>query len=288
MEQLPDLPHTPRLPVLFVGHGSPLNVIEANRYRAAWQDWGRAFGAGARWPRPALILCISAHWLTDGWWLTGMAQPRTIHDFGGFPRALYEIQYPAPGAPALARALAQALRQPGSGAPLGVDEGQWGLDHGCWGVLQPMFPQADIPVVQLSMDAGQAPALHFELGRQLRPLRSRGVLIVASGNAVHNLRAMRRELPDDQAYDWAIAFDAALAERIEAGRLQELASFADWGGQAARLAHPSVEHLLPLLYAAGAAYEGEPATFFNVGFQAGSVSMRSVVWAETAVAAGGG
>lgn len=275
---LAGLPCTPQLPVLFVGHGSPLNIIQPNRFRAGWRDWGQAFGAQGRWPRPALILCISAHWLTEGWWLTGAAQPRTIHDFGGFPQALYAIQYPAPGAPELARQLAAALRQPASGAPLGVDAGDWGLDHGCWGVLQPMFPQADIPVLQLSMDYGRPPAEHLELGRQLRALRGRGVLIVASGNIVHNLRTMRRELPDDQAYDWAVAFDAAVAERIAAGRLDELADFHQWGGEAARWAHPTWDHFLPLLYAAGAAEAGEAVQFFNEGFQAGSVSMRSVAW----------
>jgi len=279
---LPALPATPRLPVLFVGHGSPLNVIQPNRYRAGWQVWGRAFGPGGRWPPPALILCISAHWLTEGWWLTGMAQPRTIHDFGGFPQALYDIQYPAPGAPELAHQLAAALRQPGSGAALGVDESDWGLDHGCWGVLQPMFPQADIPVLQLSMDYGRPPGEHLALGRQLRPLRERGVLIVASGNIVHNLRAMRRDLPDGQAYDWAVAFDAAVAERIGTARLEELADFQQWGGEAARWSQPSWDHFLPLLYAAGAAHPGEAVQFFNEGFQAGSVSMRSVAWGDVA------
>jgi 4,5-DOPA dioxygenase extradiol len=264
-----------RLPVFFVAHGSPLNVIETNGFRPQWEALGAQFGT--RWPWPQLILCISAHWLTQGWWLTGMAQPRTIHDFGGFPRALYEQQYPVPGAPAVARALGAELRQPDTGEALGVDAQEWGLDHGCWGVLKPMFPRADIPVIQLSMDYGRPPAEHYALGRQLAALRERGVLIVASGNIVHNLRAMRRDVPDGQAYDWAIAFDRHVAEQIARERLAELPDFQQLG-ETARLAHPTHEHFLPLLYAAGAAQPGEPAQFFNASFQGASVSMRSVIW----------
>ncbi|MDP3702344.1 MAG: 4,5-DOPA dioxygenase extradiol [Hylemonella sp.] len=266
---------SPRLPVLFIGHGSPLNVIEPNDFRPQWEALGREFGSG--WPRPQLILCISAHWLTQGWWLTGMAQPRTIHDFGGFPRELFEQQYPAPGAPHLAQALAAELRQPGTDRPLGVDEQAWGYDHGCWGVLKPMFPQADIPVIQLSMDYDRPPADHYALGRQLRSLRERGVLIVASGNVVHNLRTMRRDAPRDQAYDWAVAFDRHVGEQIAQGQLDELQRFQDFG-EPARLAHPTHEHYLPLLYAAGAVHAGESVRFFNEGFQGASISMRSVVW----------
>lgn len=270
---------SPRLPVLFVGHGSPLNVIEANAFRGQWEALGARFGAKAeaRWPRPQLILCISAHWLTQGWWLTGMAQPRTIHDFGGFPQALFEQQYPAPGAPLLAQALATELRRPDNGQPLTVDLHEWGFDHGSWGVLKPMFPQADIPLIQLSMDDCATPAHHFALGRQLAALRDRGVLIVASGNIVHNLRALRRDWPNDQAHDWARSFDGTVAERIAQGRLAELVDVGQQG-EPARLAHPTREHFLPLLYAAGAAQGGEAVEFFNVGFQAASLSMRSVIW----------
>ena len=267
---------SPRLPVLFVGHGSPLNLITPNRFRPQWEAVGAEFGV--RWPRPQLILCVSAHWLTPGWWLSGMAQPRTIHDFGGFPRALYEQQYPAPGAPEVARALAAELRAPDTAQALGVDEQAWGYDHGCWGVLKPMFPRADIPVLQLSMDYGRPPAEHQALGRQLAPLRERGVLIVASGNIVHNLRTMRREVPDDQAYDWAVEFDRIVSEQIGQGRLGELPDFLQLG-ELARLAHPTHEHFLPLLYAAGAVQAGETARFFGAGFQGASVSMRSVLWA---------
>lgn len=278
--QLSLLQPSPRLPVLFIGHGSPLNVIQPNEFRPQWEALGGEFGSGsgARWPRPQLILCISAHWLTHSWWLTGMAQPPTLHDFGGFPRELFEQQYPAPGAPAVARALATELRVPGDDQPLGVDEGEWGYDHGCWGVLKPMFPQADIPVIQLSMDYGRPPAEHYALGRQLRELRECGVLIVASGNIVHNLRTLRREVPNNQAYDWVIEFDRRIGEQIAQGRLDELQHFLQLG-ELARLAHPTHEHFLPLLYAAGAVHEREEAHFFNAGFQGASISMRSAIWA---------
>lgn len=273
--EIPSLSASPRLPVLFVGHGSPLNVIQPNAYRPGWEALGTEFGR--RWPCPALILCISAHWLTQGWWLTGMAQPPTIHDFGGFPQALFEQQYPAPGAPELARALAAALRQPDTAQPLAVDTQDWGLDHGCWGVLKPMFPQADIPVIQLSIDYSQPSEAHYALGRQLRGLRERGVLVLASGNIVHNLRTLRREVPDNQAYDWAVDFDHWVAGLLTQGRPEALASFLQQG-ELARLAHPTYDHFLPLLYAAGAAHADDTVKFFNEGFQGASISMRSVIW----------
>lgn len=266
-----------RLPVLFVGHGSPLNVIDANAFRPRWEAVGQAFGPGRRWPRPQLILCISAHWLTQGWWLTAMAEPRTIHDFGGFPQALFDQQYPAPGAPVWAEQLAAQLRQPDSQAPLGLDRQDWGLDHGCWSVLKPMFPQADIPVIQLSMDYSRPPSEHFQLGQQLSALRERGVLVLASGNTVHNLRYIQREVPDDQAYDWAIEFDRITAEHIAQGRLQALQDFQQLG-TLAQLAHPTYDHYLPLLYAAGAVVAGETPEFFNDQYQAASIAMRSVIW----------
>ena len=275
LSRLQQLQASPRMPVLFIGHGSPLNVIQPNEFRPRWEALGREFGV--RWPRPQLILCISAHWLTRGWWLTGMVQPRTIHDFGGFPRALFEQQYPAPGAPQVARAWAEELRQPSTQGPLGVDDAQWGYDHGCWSVLKPMFPQADIPVLQLSMDYSRPPAEHYALGQQLRALRERGVLLVGSGNIVHNLAALRREAPSHQAYDWVIEFDQRIQAQIAQGRLGQLQDFLQLG-ELARLAHPTHDHFLPLLYAAGAALPGEPAQFFNDSFQGASISMRSVIW----------
>jgi 4,5-DOPA dioxygenase extradiol len=265
------------MPVLFVGHGSPMNVIEDTPYRRAWQFVGDMFGS--RWPKPTLILCISAHWITQGqgWWLTGMANPKTIHDFGGFPQELFEQQYPAPGAPEWAAKTAQQLRQPASGEPLGVDLQAWGLDHGAWGVLKPMFPAADIPVVQLSIDYQRPPAEHFGLGQQLRGLREQGVLILASGNTVHNLRTMDRSAADDQAFNWTIEFDEWVAKQITSGHPEALVDF-QAQGEIARMAHPSYDHFLPLLYAAGAVDADEPVEFFNEGYQLASIAMRSAIW----------
>ena len=267
---------SPTLPVLFVGHGSPMNAIEDTAWRRSWQAMGAELLKRAE--APQMILCVSAHWLTQGGWqLTGMARPKTIHDFGGFPQALFDQQYPAPGAPAVAETLARELKSPATGQPLGVDASEWGLDHGTWSVLKPMFPRADIPVLQLSMDYSRAPSEHYALGRQLRALRNRGVLIVGSGNIVHNLRALRRDVPDNQAYDWAQAFDAAIQQQIAKGQLDALQKFQSLG-DIARLSHPTHDHFLPLLYAAGAAAADEVPRFFNTGFQAASISMRSVLW----------
>ena len=274
LDQLACLKKSDRMPVLFVGHGSPMNALEGNEYFRSWQALGAQFGM--QQPRPQLILCISAHWLTDGWWLTAMAQPKTIHDFGGFPQELFDQQYPAPGDPAAARAISLLVRQRAS-APLGLDTGKWGLDHGAWAVLKPMFPEADIPVIQLSMDYGRAPQDHYALARQLKALRDRGVLIVASGNIVHNLPQMQRGASASQAYDWALEFDQTIAGYVQQGNLDALQNFQKLG-QLAKIAHPTYEHYLPLLYAAGAVESGEPMSFFNTSFQGGSISMRSVVW----------
>ena len=273
---LQSLQPSPRMPVLFVGHGSPMNAIEDNAWRRSWQAVGAELMARAA--RPQLILCVSAHWLTrGGWQITGMAQPRTIHDFGGFPQELFDQQYPAPGAPAVARGLAAELRSPATGGALGVDEGEWGLDHGTWSVLKPMFPQAGIPVLQLSMDYSRPPAEHYALGQQLKSLRERGVLIVGSGNVVHNLRATRRGTAANEAYDWAAEFDTVVQDQIKKGQLGALQDFLKLG-PVARQAHPTHEHYLPLLYAAGAVHASEMPRFFNTGYQSASISMRSVLW----------
>ena len=267
---------SPRLPVMFVGHGSPMNAIQDNRWRRTWQQLGQTLRA--REVQPQLVLSISAHWLTrGGWWLTGMARPKTIHDFGGFPQALFDQQYPAPGAPEVAQSLAQQLRSPATGGPLTVDADDWGLDHGTWSVLAPMFPDAAIPVMQLSMDYSRPAAEHYALGRQLRALRERGVLIVGSGNAVHNLRAVRRDAPDGSTYDWGAAFDDKVATEVRRGDLGALVGFQQWGPMTAQ-AHPTHEHYLPLLYAAGAVHDGEAPQVFNDGFQFASISMRSMLW----------
>lgn len=273
-DQLASLKKSDRMPVLFLGHGSPMNALGDNEYWRSWQALGTQFGTQR--PRPQLILCISAHWLTEGWWLTAMAHPKTIHDFGGFPQELFDQQYPAPGDPAAARAISTWVRQRAS-APLGLDAGEWGLDHGTWAVLKPMFPEADIPVLQLSMDYGRAPEDHYALARQLKALRDRGVLIVASGNLVHNLGQMQRGASASQAYDWALEFDQTIAGYLQQGNLAALQNFQKLG-QLAKIAHPTYEHYLPLLYAAGAVEGGEPMRFFNTSFQGGSISMRSAIW----------
>lgn len=261
------------LPVLFVGHGSPMNAVTDNEYRRSWQALGTRFDAD--WPKPQLILCISAHWLTEGWWLTAMTQPKTIHDFGGFPQTLFDQQYPAPGAPEAAAAISRAVRQRAS-LPLGLDM-SWGLDHGAWSVLKPMFPEAQIPVVQLSMDYSRAPAEHYALARQLKGLRQRGVLIVASGNIVHNLSQAQRGAAAHQAYDWALEFDQTIAGQVQQGQLDALQNFQKLGSLAA-MAHPTHEHFLPLLYAAGAVDGRESMKFFNTSFDLASISMRSMIW----------
>ena len=273
LDRIASLKKSDRMPVLFVGHGSPMNALPGNDYFNSWQAIGSEFGS--KIARPQLILCISAHWLTDGWHLTAMAQPKTIHDFGGFPQELFDQQYPANGDAAAAKALAQVVRQRNA-LPLGLDE-NWGLDHGAWGVLKPMFPAADIPVIQLSMDYSRVPEDHYALAQQLKALRERGVLIVGSGNIVHNLREMQRGATASQAFDWALEFDQTTGGHIQQGNLGALQNFLKLGSMA-RMAHPTHEHYLPLLYAAGAADAKEPMRFFNTSYQGGSIAMRSVVW----------
>ena len=274
LDCIASLKKSDRMPVLFVGHGSPMNAIGDNEYRRSWQALGAEFGS--KMARPQLILCISAHWLTEGWWLTGMAQPKTIHDFGGFPQELFDQQYPAPGDEAAALAISHLVKQRSS-APLGLDMGEWGLDHGTWSVLKPMFPDADIPVIQLSMDYGRGPQDHYALAQQLKSLRTRGVLIVGSGNIVHNLSRMQRGATGNEAFDWALEFDQTIGGYLQQGNLAALQNFQKLGSLSL-MAHPTYEHYLPLLYAAGAVDSNEKLRFFNTTFQGGSISMRSVVW----------
>ena len=269
------LKKSPRMPVMFVGHGSPMNAIEDNEYRRSWQALGKEFeGQGAaKWPVPQLILCISAHWITRGWHVTGMAQPKTIHDFGGFPPELFAQQYPAPGAPETAKELSAMLKSPIPGGVVGVDNAEWGLDHGTWSVIKPMFPKANIPVMQLSMDYSRAPSEHYALGQQLKKLRDYGVLIVGSGNIVHNLRAIRQGAP----WDWNVEFDSVIAKQLASGNLAQLADFQKLG-EVAKMAHPTYDHYLPLLYAAGAAEGTDHLRTFNDTLTMGSISMRSTIW----------
>ncbi len=251
----------PRMPALFIGHGSPMNAVEDNAFSAAWA------GLGQDLARPRAILAISAHWETEGVAVTAMETPRTIHDFYGFPGALYDVRYPAPGAPDLAARVRELLAPAQVAADL-----DWGLDHGAWSVLCRMYPAADIPVVQLSLDRGRTFAEHHALARSLRPLREEGVLIVGSGNIVHNLRRLRWT---DEAFDWARDFDARIAAAIATDNIDSLLEPAKLGGEQA-LAIPTPEHYLPLLYVLGVRDAGEQARFFNARVTLGSISMRSV------------
>jgi 4,5-DOPA dioxygenase extradiol len=251
-----------KMPVLFIGHGSPMNAIEQNRYHLEWQRLGREL------PKPTAILCVSAHWQTVGTRITAMEKPRTIYDFGGFPEALYKATYPAPGSPVLAAETIKTLQ-----STQAQEDHSWGLDHGTWSVLLPMYPLADIPVYQMSLDMNQSPQRHFELGRELSALRKKGVLIIGSGNMVHNLGRMQWT---EGAYDWAIEFDRYCRERIEANDLQSLIQF-EKQGTAARLSIPTAEHYLPLLYVLGLKDADEPFCWFNEHVTMGSISMRSLL-----------
>lgn len=253
-----------RMPAAFIGHGSPMNTLESNRYTAAWRAFGQSL------PRPRAILVISAHWFIHGSALTAMPTPRVIHDFYGFPQALFDFDYPAPGAPEIAEEIAAAVR-PGFVA---LDRDSWGLDHGTWSVLAHVFPQADIPVLQLSIHAGEHLAWHIELGRRLAPLRDRGILIIGSGNVVHNLRRMDRNMPD-AAFDWAEDFDRE-ARDIMTGDPAQLGRLADH--PAYLLAVPTPEHFLPLAYIAGLALaDRTPARVLVGGGVMGSLTMTSFV-----------
>ncbi len=252
------------MPVLFVGHGSPMNAISENAWTRGWRALGEIL------PQPKAILSISAHWFVPGTFLTGDDRPRTIHDFGGFPRELYEAQYPAPGDVELARRVTKLLPE----ASLRTD---WGLDHGTWSVLHHMRPKADLPVVQVSMDVRRPPADHLALARALGPLRDEGVLIMGSGNVTHNLRQFFTDMQRDEmgTPDWARRFDADVARAVEQhdGDFLARAVETDIG----RKSHPTIDHYLPLVYAAGAADESDAVRFPITGFE-GSLSMRSAVF----------
>jgi 4,5-DOPA dioxygenase extradiol len=257
---------TRRLPAVFFGHGSPmLTLDDSGVYPRAWRAIADAL------PRPRAILMVSAHWCTAGLAVTAAARPRTIHDFYGFPPALYALDYPAPGS----RALAERVRDLLAPDAVAMDE-SWGLDHGAWCVLRHAYPDATIPVVQLSLDVNRAASSHLDVGARLKPLRDEGVLIAGSGNVVHNLRAMRRE-GSGAPYPWALRAEAALRAALEAGDAAALLRAAEEGDDA-RLANPTPEHLLPLFVAAGARHASEAATFPVAGIDMGSVSMLSCVF----------
>ncbi len=262
---------TDRMPVLFLGHGSPMNAIEDNQFSRSWRGLRQGL------PRPKAILCISAHWETWGALVTAMDRPRTIHDFGGFPRALFAAQYPAPGSRRLAEATRDALR-------LGEDglDQDWGLDHGCWSVLKPMYPDADVPVVQLSLDATRPAQAHYELAQALTPLRSQGVLIVGSGNMVHNLRRVMLKGPSfgdfnvPFGFDWALEANDTFKKLIRERDHRALMDYPALG-KAVQLAVPTPEHFLPMLYALALQEPDEEVFFFNDVAVAGSLTMTSFV-----------
>lgn len=253
-----------RMPVLFIGHGSPMNAIEDNAFHRSWQQLGEKL------PRPQAILSISAHWITTGTKVTGNTKPRTIHDFGGFPRELFEAQYPAPGAPELAKETALLVHH----THVATDD-SWGLDHGTWSVLLPMYPAADIPVYQLSLDYSQPTSYHYEIGKQLSKLRDKGVLIIGSGNLVHNLIKVDWS-GGTHVYDWAAEFDAKMTEWINKGDHKSVLDYQKILGNTATMAHPTYDHLLPLFYILGLQQKGEQVSYFNDQFQMASISMRSL------------
>jgi 4,5-DOPA dioxygenase extradiol len=255
------------MPAVFVGHGSPMNTLARNRYTEGWRNLGRSL------PRPRSILAVSAHWYIDGSAATAMDEPRTIHDFMGFPEDLHAFRYPAPGDPALAARVRDLLAP----VPVAMDD-QWGLDHGTWSVLAHMYPEADVPVVQLAIDRGAPNELHYALGQTLAALRKEEVLILGLGNVVHNLRMMQRR-PAAAPPDWAVAFNDHVRDcltRHDHGALIDYESF----GQAARLSVPTPEHYLPLLYVIGAQADDEPVWFPTDGIDMGSISMMSIVVGE--------
>jgi 4,5-DOPA dioxygenase extradiol len=261
-----ELNSSPLMPLLFLGHGSPMNAIEENEFVTGFKDLAAVL------PQPKAILCVSAHWLTMGSKVTAMEMPKTIHDFSGFPKALYEVQYPALGDPGLA-AYTQKLLAP---ELIQLDE-HWGLDHGAWSVIKHLYPNADVPVIQLSIDYTKPPIYHFELAKQLKILRKKGVLIIGSGNMVHNLGLVdwANFDKDNYGYDWAIEARSTMNQLLTSGNYQPLINYQDQG-LAFKLAIPSPDHYLPLLYTLGLQEKQEEIQLFNDKLMAGSLSMTSV------------
>lgn len=250
------------MPILFVGHGSPMNAIEENEFSARWK------ALGTELPRPTAILCISAHWETEGTFVTAMEQPPTIHDFGGFPEDLFAVQYPAPGNPVLARQAKEIIKK----AVVELDI-NWGLDHGCWSVVKRIYPDASVPVLQLSIDHFRSPQWHYELAKDLASLRRKGVLIIGSGNMVHNLGLINWRAAN-VAFAWAEEAGAMFKKRVLDGNHRDLINYPALG-QAAKLAIPTPEHFLPMLYVLGLKEERDQIEFFNDKTVMGSISMTS-------------
>jgi 4,5-DOPA dioxygenase extradiol len=255
---------TKPMPAIFFGHGNPMNALVRNPWTAAWAQIGKEM------PRPRAVLCVSAHWYLPGTLVTAMHSPRTIHDFGGFPRELYEVEYSAPGNPDLALEV-QSLLAP---TAVGLDN-DWGLDHGTWSVFRHVFPGADISVVQLSIDETQPPEFHYELARQLSVLREKGVLIAGSGNVVHNLHTYAWGRHHVEPFDWALRFEARARELLLTGDHQPLVNYETLGREAL-LSAPTPDHYLPLLYVIAQRRDGDEISFPVEGFDGGSISMLSV------------
>jgi 4,5-DOPA dioxygenase extradiol len=254
---------TERMPVLFIGHGSPMNAIEINSYTKTLNALGKNL------PRPKAILMVSAHWMTEGTYITEMLKPKTIHDFYGFPQKLFDVQYPAPGSPEIAKLVQQTILDP----KVHGDKETWGLDHGTWSVLRHIYPDADIPVLQLSIYMAQPPEYHVKLGQQLSKLRDQGVLILGSGNLVHNLRQIKWE-PNAQPFDWAVEFDNWLKEKLVDRDFKAVQN--DFHKtKAGQLSVPTLDHYLPLHYILGAADSRDELKFEYEEMQNGSISMRS-------------
>ena len=256
---------TDQMPVLFLGHGSPMNAIEENEFVTGFRETGKSI------PKPHAILCVSAHWETSGTFVTAMEKPKTIHDFGGFPKELFEVQYPAPGSPQLAKEAQELVKK----TELRLDD-KWGLDHGAWSVIKHLYPNADVPVIQMSLDYNQAPQYHYELAQELKALRKKGVLIIGSGNMVHNLRMVAWDQLDKPfAFDWAAEAREKMNKYILDGDHQQLINY-NKQGKAFEMAIPSPDHFLPLLYTLGLKEENEKVSLFNDKPVAGSLTMTSV------------
>lgn len=253
-----------RTPAIFFGHGNPMNALQVNDWTAAWTDLAK------RIQRPRAILCISAHWYLPETSITNMTAPRTIHDFGGFPRELYEVNYPAPGSPELAQRVQDLLKP----LPVNLDN-SWGLDHGTWSVLMHVYPKADVPIVQLSINETRDPSFHFDLGKRLAPLRDEQILIVGSGNLVHNLHAYAWGQHKPAPYDWALRFEAQARELMLKNDFEPLIDYEKLGRDAL-LSIPTPDHYLPLLYVLGTRRNEDHIAFPVEGVDGGSISMLSV------------
>lgn len=259
-------PNSEKMPVLFLGHGSPMNAIEENQFVDGFRNLAKTL------PRPNAILCISAHWYINGTKITAMEMPPTIHDFGGFPQELFAVQYPAPGSPELANEVKQLL----SPAMVELDQ-KWGLDHGAWSVIKHLYPAADVPVIQLSIDYSKSPEYHFELAKQLVSLRDKGILMIGSGNIVHNLRIVDWQNfdKDDYGLDWAVEAKETINQWLLDGNFEPVINY-EKQIRVIQMAAPTPDHFLPLIYVLGLKEKSETITLFNDKMVAGSLSMTSL------------